>query len=220
MIDHPACVKNYGPWPGRQTWALNLCRQPGQNMDYEIQIFEDFMKWLEGIFKLRIDIFSIEEYTWPKDSPDAMREKQKRRSKRVNSMAGEQYGKKSIPAKPTQVDNPVDGKPSESDINVVRTMISEGKAGRRIFTLEGGQLGTSYAQTQIGDIVCRLEGCSKPVILLQVIGSSQEVGGYRVVGEAFVAFSQRDSDQFRKAFERDSAVQPMALGRMQTFYLN
>lgn len=58
--------------------------------------------------------------------------------------------------------------------------IELGHVYRRFMTTERGYIGLGHSQSQVGDLICLLQGCSMPTILRPF------EGGYTVVGECYV----------------------------------
>jgi len=66
--------------------------------------------------------------------------------------------------------------------DICRTLIA-GMTGRRIAVTKGGYIGALPEETQTGDLVCVLYGCSVPVVLRKLEGVDQS---YKFVGECYL----------------------------------
>ena len=69
---------------------------------------------------------------------------------------------------------------SEKDLDDFLRSLEFLKIPRRFTITRGGYMGLAHYQTEVGDSICLLQGCSVPMLLRKC------EGGYRVIGEAYV----------------------------------
>jgi hypothetical protein len=82
------------------------------------------------------------------------------------------------------------------------------ECGMRLETTRDGRVGMVHPQTQRGDVICSLLGCSLPVVL-RASGSKKKI--YHIVGEAYL--------HPMKSFTTGILAENLDMGEMVDFYI-
>jgi hypothetical protein len=169
--DHVRCGKRESPWiPKEQAWGQHLCYDLNHTMDYELKVFEELMTWLDEVWKLQINGKPLGVWV-QKDSAESHRGTQLTVSDRRH---------RAIQRATLDLEH----------TRLTRSMLFAARNNRRFVILQSGQLEIANAETLVGDLICNLQGCSKPVVLREfkaIEGTNVRVG-YHVLGDAYTLF--------------------------------